>query len=98
MPFFIWANYDIREENVGAISANYLSTLLCQVANVELTDAQRFLADLRSVYPTVSANSYMTADGALHPIADATKNELLNQYAILQYNYLFDDNTSGMFD
>ncbi len=98
VPFFIWANYDIREENVGAISANYLSTLLCQVANVELTDAQRFLADLRSVYPTVSANSYMTADGALHPIADATKNELLNQYAILQYNYLFDDNTSGMFD
>ena len=28
VPFFLWANYDIVEENYGTISVNYLSTLL----------------------------------------------------------------------
>ncbi len=99
VPFLLWANYDIENEgNVGDISVNYLSTLLCEVANIELTDAQKFLSSLHETYPSVSANSFMDKYGYLYPISDAEDEELLKKYSILQYNCLFDGNTSGMFE
>ena len=98
VPFFIWANYDIREEEIPDMSANYLSTLVCEIANIELTDSQKFLSEMRKSYPVITANSYMDAEGGLHPISEASGEEWLRKYAMLEYNYLFDDNTSGLFD
>ncbi len=98
VPFFIWANYDIREEEISDISANYLSTLLCRVANVELTDAQKFLSELRQSYPTLTANSFTDKDGKLHDADEAAGEEPLRKYSMLAYNYLFDGNTTGLFE
>ncbi len=98
VPFFIWANYDIREEEIPMISANYLSTLLCRVANIELTDAQRFLNNMISKYPVVTANGFYDAEGGLHGLEGIYDEELLRLYSMLEYNYLFDGNTTGAFD
>lgn len=98
VPFFIWANYDIREEEIPAMSANYLSTLVCEIANIELTDAQKFLSEMRHSYPVITANSFMDADGVLHPLSELYGEQWLLKYAMLEYNYLFDNNTSGLFE
>ncbi len=98
VPFFIWANYDIKEEEIPAMSANYLSTLLCEVANIELTDTQKFLSEMRKSYPVVSANTFMDSDGVFHPLSEIYGEDLLSKYAMLQYNYLFDNNTTGYFE
>ncbi len=98
VPFFIWANYDIREEEIPDISANYLSTLLCRVAGIELTDAQLFLSDLHESYPTLTANSFTGKDGKLHEADEICNEEMLRKYAIISYNYLFDGNTTGLFE
>ena len=34
-PFYIWANYDIPEQTVEHVSANYLPNLLLDVAGLE---------------------------------------------------------------
>ncbi len=98
VPFFIWANYDIKEEEIPAMSANYLSTLLCEVVNIELTDTQKFLSEMRKSYPVISANTFMDADGVYHPLSEVYGEEWLRKYAMLQYNYLFDNNTTGYFE
>lgn len=98
VPFFIWANYDIKEEEIPAMSANYLSTLLCEVANIELTDTQKFLSEMRKHYPVVSANTFMDADGVFHPLNEIYEEEWLKKYAMLEYSYLFDGNKTDLFD
>ncbi len=97
VPFFIWANYDIEEKVIPAMSLNYLSTVLCEVANIELTDSQKFLSEMMKSYPVVSANSFMDEDGVFHPINEVYNEEWLRKYAMLEYNYLFDGNTTGYF-
>ncbi|MBS7176386.1 MAG: LTA synthase family protein, partial [Clostridiales bacterium] len=42
-PFVIWANYDIEEQYIEQISANYLSTLLLETAGLEMTPYNQYL-------------------------------------------------------
>lgn len=97
VPFYIWANYDIEEAEYDAISVNYLSTLLMQTAGLPLTDAQAFLSELFTEYPVITANAFMTADGALHSSDEMNEHERLSEYASLQYSCLFDGDEYGMF-
>jgi len=91
VPFVIWANYDIEEEHIDYISANYLSTLLLEKAGLPLTGYQKFLTQLRSVLPVITANVYIDAEGNYYNSTDNPYAEQLQDYAILQYNNLFDD-------
>lgn len=93
IPFFIWANYDIQEENVDLTSINYLPRRLLDVAGLELSPYYQFLAKMENVVPamngfgyySVSKNEFISYDDA----ADEEK-AMLNEYEILQYNNLFD--------
>jgi len=91
VPFAIWANFDIEEEQVDYISANYLSTLLLEKAGAPLTGYQKFLTQLRKVLPVITANVYIDADGNYYNSTDNPYVEHLRDYAILQYNNLFDE-------
>lgn len=91
VPFAIWANYDIEEERIDYISANYLSTLLLEKAGLPLTGYQKFLTQLREVLPVITANIYIDADGNYYNSNDNPYTEQLQDYAILQYNNLFDE-------
>ena len=90
VPYVIWANYDIEEEEVD-MSSNYLSAYLMKVLDVEMTGYQKFLLDLLDKVPLVTANAYRGDDGILHELDEKSEyTELLNDYKIIQYNNLFD--------
>lgn len=91
-PFFIWANYDIEEETVDAISLNYLSTLLLQTADLPLTAYQQYLAQLHETLPVINTVGYMDKDGNWYRIDDTASPyySLIEDYRKVQYNHLFD--------
>ena len=91
--FVLWANYDIPEAQNVNISMNYLSTLLLQQTNLPLSGYQTFLADLMEEVPVIHATGYWTAEGTYAKSADqlpGNLGELVNRYAILQYNNIGD--------
>lgn len=92
VPFFIWANYDIPEQEVERVSLNYLSSLMLQTAGLKLSNFNRYLLDLHKKLPSVSANGYYDSEGKLHDYSeeDAENQRLLEEYEMVQYHYLFD--------
>ena len=93
VPFFLWANYDIPEEDGVVTSLNYLSALLVETAGLPMTDYQRFLLQLQERVPALNAMGYMDTDGAWQTDRSAlseTAQAWLLRYESLQYNLLFD--------
>lgn len=93
VPFVIWANYDIEKETVEKTSMNYLNTILTETMGGELTGFQKFLQDVREQIPVLTGNGYWGADENFYSLDDETSPyyELLQEYAILQYNDLSDN-------
>ena len=91
VPFMIWANYDLEEEYVDAISINYLGGLLLEKAGIEGNGYMQFLNELREEMPMINALGYMTNDGTIHEKdEDFSQNELIHDYQIVQYNVFHD--------
>lgn len=92
VPFMIWANYDIPEQTVECTSLNYLSSLLLQTAGMKMSDYNRYLLDLRKKLPVFSAVGYSDAEGKNYDLSNPGEKhkELIREYEIVQYNYLFD--------
>ena len=101
IPFFIWANFDIEEAEVECTSINYLSRYLLEVAGIDLPPYYQFLKELEENIPAVSAKGYYSkSQGKYLTLEEAsgTEADWLNEYAIAQYNNLFDeDNRSELF-
>lgn len=94
IPFFIWANFDIPEQEVERTSINYLSRYMLETAGIELPPYYRFLKDMEDHIPALSAKGYYSkSQGSYLDLdqAEGEEAEWLNQYAILQYNNLFDE-------
>ena len=90
VPFFIWANYDIEEQSYENLSANYLSTLTLKTAGIELPVYNQYLDSLQQKLPIINGLGYVNADGEYHYFSDETdETELIEEYKIIQYNYLF---------
>ena len=90
-PFVIWANYDIPEATVEKMSSNYLSTLLLQVAGLELTDYNKFLAALYQKLPVTNMVGYIDSEDHSYALGQQSEyTELLNIYNRIQYNNMFD--------
>lgn len=90
VPFVIWANYDIEEAQDVVLSSNYLSTLLCESAGVELSAQMKYLSALYDQYPVINANCFVDADGIFYPISDMANEEALVEYQMINYNMLID--------
>lgn len=93
VPFFVWANYDIKEEYVECTSLNYLSTYMYKAAGIPLPVYNRFLQDLEDVIPSINAHGYYSkTKGCYLPLDKAEGDEKMwiNTYEQLQYNCLFD--------
>lgn len=74
VPFFIWANYPIKEVRDLEISASFLSPLLLDTAGVSMTEHQTYLLDLMKKMP----------------IWEKGDKENLDGYKMVQYNMIFD--------
>lgn len=95
VPFVMWSNYEMEEEEVDAISINYLSTLLMEKAGIPMTGYQTYLSSLKEDFPVVTANFFMNGqDDTFYEYGTAgkesTENHSLEDYSILQYNDLVD--------
>ncbi len=99
VPYVIWANYDIEEIKLDYISANYLSSIVMEMAGINLPPYNEFLLLLREEFPVISSKicidqlgNYMTPQEALET------NSMVKEYQLLQYNNLFDgDNRNDLF-
>lgn len=90
VPYLIWANYDIEEEEKD-MSANYLSSYLLKVLGADMTGYNKYLLELQRQVPIITANGYVGNDGILYSWEEESSyTSLLEEYHILQYNNLFD--------
>ena len=88
VPFIIWANYDFEEEKDVQTSANYLALRVMEAAGLPLTDYQKYLLTVEEQYPIVTAGFQYDTAGTLYE--GEHRDEILSEYANVQYNYLFD--------
>lgn len=90
VPYLIWANYDIQEEEID-MSANYLSAYLMKVIGGKMTAYQKYLLDLYEQVPVITANAYQGKDGVLHGLDEISEySDKIREYQMIQYNNLFD--------
>lgn len=92
IPFFLWANFDIPEQEVERTSLNYLSRYLLEQAGLELPAYYRFLEELETAIPSMNVDGYYSlSEGTYLPHSEAQGEEAqwLSWYADLQYNGLF---------
>ena len=94
VPYVIWANYDTghQAQMPPKTSMNYMQTNLLLSFGGELTGFQKFLAELEEQIPAINAHGYWGSDGAFYEPDDTSSPyyDKCLEYAILQYNYLFD--------
>ena len=100
-PFFIWANYDIEEQQNVAISPNYLGVLTAKLAGLPLTGFMEFLDELYQQLPAITPVGILTADGQYLKRDELNEEQqaLLEQYSILNYCGMVDrlDEARDMF-
>lgn len=89
-PFLIWANYDIPDQTIEKMSANYLSSLIVHSASMEMTPYQRFLYELMKEYPVITQYGCYDKNGNFYESVDDINDEWIQNYRILQYNNVFD--------
>ena len=89
-PFLIWANYPIKERNVGMMSVNFLQSLIVKTGNLPETPYQQFLGDLWKKYPVITMVGCYNNQGEYIDSAGKIKRGILNEYRWLQYNNVFD--------
>ncbi len=90
-PFYIWANYDIEEQYIERLSANYLSSYVLKTAGVKLTEYNKYLLNLSKTLPVIDTVGYIDAAGTYYrwsSTSDYTK--ILDEYEKIQYNNIFD--------
>lgn len=92
-PFFIWANYDIPEEEGILTSTNYLSTLMLEQTGLQMTPYNYYLSGLQKDMPALNHLGYIGEDGSSTSWEDASEEyeKLELQYEALQYNELAED-------
>ncbi len=86
VPYVIWANYDLKTDDGGDLSVNYLGAKALQAAGVPLSDYQQYLLELEEEYPIISTQRMHKADGS----AASKEDEKIKLYQKLQYYMLFD--------
>ena len=87
VPFFIWTNYDIQEEQDVVISPNYLGVLTARLAGLPMTGFMNFLSQLYEELPAVTPVGFITGDGQYLARSELNEEQrrLLDIYETLNY-------------
>ena len=87
--YFLWANYPLSDQTEEDYSNNYLSYLLLKESNIPLDNWYKFLGQMHYAYPVINDAFYFDRDGEKMLIEGQDFSSEMNDYAILQYDYLF---------
>lgn len=92
VPFFIWANYDIDEKDLGTISVNYLQNVLLKTTGLTMTPYNKYLETLYQKMPVLSSVACMDYQGNYYNYQDSSMpyRQEIQQYHMVQYNEVFD--------
>lgn len=88
VPFFIWANFDIAEESGVETSSNFLGGRVLEACGLPLYDYAAYLKGLSESFPVITSIRAQSSDGESSDVKSVS--DKLNDYAILQYNRMFD--------
>ena len=90
--YYLWANYDIKENPNYDISSNFIEELLFKTAGVGLTGYQQMADDLMKDVPVVSLYGCLDKNGTSFMATDKKSPyfKRINDYNIVQYNDLHD--------
>lgn len=90
-PLVIWTNYEMKKKQIEAVSANYLGSMILELANLKLTDYNKFLLCVQKEVPVLGKNGYYLKDGSYVPWSSkAEEPDILKSYRMLEYNYVAD--------
>ena len=90
--YLLWANYPLIDLEEQDYSNNYLGNLLLQEARIPYDRWYDFLTTVQHEYPIINDAFYYDQTGQATSIEDQNFPDKLNDYAILQYEYLFGKN------
>lgn len=91
-PFFIWANYDIEEQQDVQISANYLTAFALDVLGCSTSGYDALRLAVREQIPRINNAGYYLPDGSWTAMETVESGTLLAEYQMMQYAQLFDVN------
>lgn len=91
-PFVIWANYDIEEQTDVKISANYMGTMVDELAGNSMSGYQQMVNEIRKYIPIITAGGYIGADGKYYHTFDKSSPyyDKIMDYCYSEYNNVFD--------
>lgn len=93
IPFFVWTNYDIEEQEIELSSINYLSSYVYEAAGIEKPAYTKMLDEIRDTIPAINSKGFWyKAGNCMLPFDKAEDDEAkaLGLYNRLQYNNTFD--------
>ena len=91
VPYIIWANYDLGEDEGKDTSLNFLAQELLKYAGIPAGDYGDYLNGFRETVPVVSFAGYKDARGnAYSHLEDTVFTQDIHNYQIVQYGILFD--------
>ena len=95
VPWFIWKNYDETEKEIPLTSLNYLASILLEEMEMDAPAYFDFLSEVRKVVPAINVNGCW-ADGQSLELDELQGSalEMMENYRVLQYANLFDDDVS----
>lgn len=87
VPYYIWANYPLKNVSYKQISANYLTMVLKDAAGMPMDSWDKFRKDVYQKYPVLTARMIQDANGIRHT-RSTVDDELLRKYEMIQYDRL----------
>ncbi len=91
IPFMMWANFDIDEEDDIYTSPCYLSNMIMETAGLPKSRVQLYLDDLETVMPQLNPMGYYDEPGYWHYFSETDRDE---EYYDLQYALLTGEDLS----
>ena len=89
-PFYIWANYDIPEEEIQRLSVNYLSSYVLKTAGVQLPVFNEYLLTLSKTLPVINGVGCIDKTGSHYTNGSSPYEALLEGYERIAYNCISD--------
>lgn len=90
-PLIIWTNYETQSGQIDKISANYLGSLILDMANLKLTPYNQVLMQTWEEIPAFGKNGYYMKDGSYVTWSSETEEpEQMRRYHLMEYNAVAD--------
>lgn len=103
-PFIIWTNYEQPSENMGRLSAIYLSSKMLDLAHLDMSPYQYFLLRMSETLPVAHKFGFYTADGSHYEWEEGSTPicpycDLILDYECMEFNHSMDKNKANqLFD